>query len=477
MSNVTHHFIGGRRVAPLGAERFEVRSPFDGALVGTVPAAVPADIDLAVAAARKAFDNGPWPHMAPQERQLILKKFAELHAARANEIAALVSRENGTPISQAIGLQQGVAPQNQAYLEAAATFAWEERRPAFYKGETVWRREPLGVVAAIIPWNAPHQSALAKLFPALLAGCTVILKLAPETGLDGHLLGEMFNEAGLPEGVLSIVTAERETSEYLVKHPGVDKIAFTGSTAAGKRIASLAGESLKRVSLELGGKSASIIMPDADLAAAAAGTQFTSYFNNGQACIAHTRVLVQSGQHDRFVAALAEVVNAIKVGDPSDPATFQGPLVAKRQQERVWGYIDSGISAGATLAAGGLGMPAGMNQGSFVRPTLFSNVDNRMRIAQEEIFGPVVCVIPYGTVEQAIAIANDSPYGLAGGVWSSDPTAAIQVARQLKTGGIAVNGQWPDFRAPFGGYKQSGIGREFGAEGLSVYLEHKSIFL
>ena len=218
-------------------------------------------------------------------------------------------------------------------------------------------------------------------------------------------------------------------------------------------------------------------MPDADLAAAAAGTQFTSYFNNGQACIAHTRVLVQSAQHDRFVAALAEVVNAIKVGDPSDPATFQGPLVAKRQQERVWGYIDSGISAGATLAAGGLGMPAGMNQGSFVRPTLFSNVDNRMRIAQEEIFGPVVCVIPYDTVEQAIAIANDSPYGLAGGVWSSDPTAAIEVARQLKTGGIAVNGQWPDFRAPFGGYKQSGIGREFGAEGLSVYLEHKSIFL
>jgi acyl-CoA reductase-like NAD-dependent aldehyde dehydrogenase len=205
-------------------------------LVGTVPAATPADIDLAVTAARKAFDTGPWPRLSPQERQQVLKKFAGLHAALANEIAALISRENGTPISGAIALQQGIAPQNQAYLEAAATFTWEERRPAFLKGDTIWRREPLGVVAAIIPWNAPHQSALVKLFPALLVGCTVILKLAPETGLDGHLLGELFNEAGLPEGVLSIVTAERETSEYLVKHPGVDKIAFTGSTGAVSRI-------------------------------------------------------------------------------------------------------------------------------------------------------------------------------------------------------------------------------------------------
>lgn len=477
MTNITHHFIGGRRIAPQGTEVFEVRSPFDGKLVGTVPAAIPADIDLAVDAARKAFDTGPWPRMSPQQRQQVLKRFADLHAASANDIASLISRENGTPITGAIGLQQGIVPQNQAYLEAAAAFPWEERRPAFIKGETVWRREPLGVVAAIIPWNAPHQSALVKLFPALLAGCTVILKLAPETGLDGHLLGELFNDAGLPEGVLSIVTAERETSEYLVKHPGVDKIAFTGSTAAGKRIASLAGESLKRVSLELGGKSASIVLPDTDLAATAAGIQYTSYINNGQACIAHTRVLVPADQHDRFVEALAAVVNAIRVGDPSDPQTFQGPLVAKRQQERVWGYIESGIAEGATLAAGGTGMPAGLRHGAFVRPTLFANANNGMRIARGEIFGPVVCVIPYHGIEQAIEIANDSPYGLSGGVWSNDQDQAVEVARQMKTGIIAVNGQWPDFRAPFGGYKQSGIGREFGAEGLSAYLEHKSILL
>lgn len=477
MTNVTHNFIGGRRVTPQGQEVFEVRSPFDGALVGTVPAATPADVDLAVRAARQAFDTGPWPRMSPQERQSVLKKFAELHAALASDIAALISRENGTPITGAIGLQHGIAPQNQAYLEAAATFPWEARVPAFLKGESVWRREPLGVVAAVIPWNAPHQSALVKLFPALLSGCTVVLKLAPETGIDGHLLGELFNNAGLPEGVLSILTAERESSEYLVTHPGVDKIAFTGSTAAGKRIASLAGESLKRISLELGGKSASIILPDVDIAATAAAVQYTSYMNNGQACIAHTRLLVPAGMHDSFVEALAEVVGRIKVGDPSDPATVQGPLVAKRQQERVWGYIETGIAEGARLAAGGLGMPEGYSEGAFVKPTLFANVNNSMRIAREEIFGPVVCVIPYADVDEAIAIANDSPYGLSGGIWTRDESKALEVARQMRTGAVSVNGQWPDFRAPFGGYKQSGLGREFGAEGISMYLEHKVINL
>ncbi|MGY3943614.1 aldehyde dehydrogenase [Aeromonas tecta] len=477
MLHITHHFIGGHRVAPQGSDLFEVRSPFDGALVGTVPAATPADIDLAVSAARQAFDTGPWPRLLPSERQTVLQKFSALHAANANEIATLISRENGTPISGALMLQQGIVPQNQAYLDAAASFPWEERRPAFIKGETIWRREPLGVVAAIIPWNAPQQSALVKLFPALLAGCSVVLKLAPETGLDGHLLGELFNEAGLPEGVLSILTAERETSEYLVRHPGVDKIAFTGSTGAGKRIASLAGESLKRVSLELGGKSAAIILPDVDIAATAAAIQHSAYMNNGQACIAHTRVLVPATMHDRFVDALAKVVNAIKVGDPSDPATMQGPLVAKRQQERVWGFIESGIAEGARLAAGGLGMPEGLTEGAFVSPTLFANVNNSMRIAQEEIFGPVVCVIPYQDLDDAISIANDSPYGLSGGVWTHDESKAIEIARQMRTGTVSINGQWPDFRAPFGGYKQSGIGREFGSEGIAMYVEHKVINL
>lgn len=475
MLQITQNFIGGRRVAPAGTEVFEVRSPFDGALVGTVPAATPTDVDLAVSAARHAFDQGRWPQLAPDERRAILQKFSELHAAKAEEIATLISRENGTPITGARGLQQMIVLQNQAYFDAAAAFPWEVSRPGFPQGTSVLRREPIGVVAAIIPWNAPHQSALVKLIPALLAGCTVVLKLAPETGLDGHLLGELFNEAGLPEGVLSILTADREASEYLVRHPGVDKIAFTGSTAAGRRIAGIAGENLKRASFELGGKSATIVLPDADIEATAAGVQSMSYMNNGQSCVAHARVLVSADMHDAFVAALAKVVNAIKVGDPADSATEQGPLVSQRQQERVLGYIESGIAEGATLVAGGLGMPEGFGEGAFVRPTLFANVRNDMKIAREEIFGPVVCVIPYKDINDAIAIANDSPYGLSGGVWSRDTDKALDVARQIKAGGISINGQYPDFRAPFGGYKQSGIGREFGAEGISVYMEHKSI--
>lgn len=477
MRTITGNFIGGQRVPTLGGETLEVRSPFDNALAGTVPLATPADVDLAVAAAREAFDESRWSDQTPAERQAVLKRFSELYATHADELAELITRENGTPISGTKALQQGIAFQNLAYLAAAAAFPWEERRPAGPSGETVILREAVGVVAAVIPWNAPQQSALVKVFPALLAGCCVVLKLAPETGLDGHLLGEIFKEAGLPDGVLNILTAHRESSEYLVKHPGVDKIAFTGSTAAGKRIAGIGGEALKHVSLELGGKSAAIVMPDADLQTAAKGLQFTAYMNNGQSCVAHTRVLVPQEKHDEFVAVLAGVVNGIKVGDPLDATTEQGPLVSMRQQERVLGYIEAGIAEGATVAAGGLGMPEGFPVGAFVRPTLFANVSNEMKIAREEIFGPVVCVIPYQSMEDAIAIANDSPYGLSGGVWASDAEKALDVARRLKTGGVTVNGQWPDFSAPFGGYKQSGLGREFGAVGISMYLQYKTICL
>lgn len=374
-------------------------------------------------------------------------------------------------------VQHYIASQNEAYLKAAAEFPWEAIRPGFPQGDTLWRCVPLGVVAAIIPWNAPHQSALAKLVPALLAGCTGVLKLAPETGLDGHLLGKLFAEAGVPKGVVSILTADREVSEYLVGHSGVDKIAFTGSTDAGRKISSLAGASLKRVSLELGGKSAAIVLPDADLSATAGALRFASFMNNGQACIAQTRILVPFDLHDRFVAELVAVVNSMKIGNPADPETFIGPLVSKRQQERVLGYIQLGLAEGATLATGGLGMPEGIIQGSFVRPTVFSNANNSMRIAREEIFGPVVCVIPYAGINEAVALANDSPFGLSGGVWTADEAMGTEVARQIRTGTIAVNGHIPDFLAPFGGFKQSGIGREFGEQGLSHYVEHQSVFL
>lgn len=477
MTSFDKLFIGGQRVAPLGSEIIEVRSPFDNSLTGTVPAASKDDVDRAVEVAREAFDHGPWPQTSPAERQALLTRFNELYTARAAEFAALITRENGAPIAFAGILAQMIQAQNSAYIQTAANYPWEIRQAAVPQGEAVWRREPLGVVAAIIPWNAPHQSALVKLFPALLAGCTVVLKVSPETALDGQVLGELFTEAGLPDGVLSIIAADREVSEHLVTHPGVDKIAFTGSTGAGRRIASLAGAQLKRVSLELGGKSAAIILPGADEAAMINAAPGSSFGNNGQSCVGLTRILVQRDRHDAFVRALADKIATLKVGDPSDPETFFGPQVSERQRERVAGYIDLGIAEGAMVALGGPGKPEGLEQGAFVRPTIFANVSNDMRIAREEIFGPVVCVIPYDTEEDAIRIANDSEYGLNGGVWAATEEEGLKVARQIRTGAVSINGGFPGFQAPFGGYKQSGIGREFGSEGLGHYIEHKAIGL
>jgi acyl-CoA reductase-like NAD-dependent aldehyde dehydrogenase len=475
MTQFKQNFIGGKRVDPLGSDVIEVHSPYDGKLIGSTPAAAKQDVDLAVSTARAAFDRGPWPRMTPAERAAILARFAERHAARAQEFAAFISSENGSPLWFTSAVQQGIAAQNGAYLETAARYPWEIRQDGLPAGETVWRQEPVGVVAAIIPWNAPHQSALVKLFPALLVGCTVILKLAPETALDGQFLGELFTEAGVPEGVVSVLAADRDVSEYLVAHPGVDKIAFTGSSATGKRIASLAGEGLKRVSLELGGKSAAIVLPDADIASTIGALRYAAFPNAGQSCGAQTRILVARAQHDLFVDALAADVAAMRIGDPGDPQTFMGPLVSERQRRRVADYIELGIAEGAIVAAGGPGMPAGIGGGAFVRPTVFAQADNAMRIAREEIFGPVVCVIPYDSIADAIRIANDSVYGLSGSVWTSDPEQGLCIARQIRTGTLFVNQAAPDFLSPFGGYKQSGIGREFGAEGIHAYVEHKAI--
>jgi acyl-CoA reductase-like NAD-dependent aldehyde dehydrogenase len=471
----TENFIGGRRVAPLGNEILEVRSPFDGRLVGRVPLAGSADVDLAVRTARDAFDDGPWPRLAPAERQAVLSRFAKLHAPLAEEFAQLVTRENGSPLWHTRAIQGCVAVQNAAYLKAAAGFPWETVQTGFPAGETLWRKEPVGVVAAIVPWNAPQQSALVKMFPALLAGCAVILKTAPETPLDGHRLGELFNQAGVPEGVVSILTADREVSETLVRHPGVDKIAFTGSTAAGRRIASIAAGEMKRVSMELGGKSAALILEDADIAATVAGLRHASLSNSGQMCIAQTRILVPRSIHDVFVEALVEDVRSLKIGDPADPETFFGPLVAERQRERVSRYLQIGIDEGAKAVIGGLGLPDGIEQGAFVKPTVFIGVNNRMRIAREEIFGPVLAVIPYEGVEEGIAIANDTPYGLSGGVWTRDRAAGMAIAKRIRAGTISVAGAFPNFLSPFGGHKQSGLGREFGTEGLNHYVENKSI--
>ena len=470
-------FIDGTWAAPAGAGLIEVVSPHSEEVVARVPEGTAADIDAAVEAARRAFDTGPWPRMSPEERIEVVQAFANLYAGRLGEMAELITTEMGSPHSFA-NLGQAPAPwmMIETFIGIAKAFPWEERRPGMLGTDMIVRREPVGVVAAIPPWNVPQFTTISKLVPALLAGCTVVLKPAPESPLDAYLMAELLQEAGLPGGVVNIVAAGREVGEHLVAHPGVDKVAFTGSTAAGRKIAAVCGEQLKRVSLELGGKSAAIVLDDADLASTMEGLKFTSLMNSGQACAAQTRILASRARYDEVVDALAETVGGMRVGDPADPATDIGPLVARRQQERVEKYIALGQEEGARAVVGGNGMPEGIERGWYVRPTVFADVDNSMRIAQEEIFGPVLSVIPYDDVDDAVRIANDSEYGLAGTVWTADPDAGLDVARQVRAGTFGVNTYTMDFAGPFGGYKSSGIGRELGPEGLAQYTEYKSIY-
>ncbi len=405
-----------------------------------------------------------------------MQKFSEAYAAHIPDMAAVITEEMGSPISFS-NLAQSPAPwmMLNTFLQIAAEYPWEERRQGVLGSDVVVRREPVGVVGAIVPWNVPQFVTMSKLAPALIAGCTIVIKPSPETPLDAFLMADILNEAGIPKGVVSVIPAGREVGEHLVRHPGVDKIAFTGSTAAGRRIASICGEQLKRVSLELGGKSAAIILDDADLAATIQGLKFASLMNNGQACVAQTRILASRERHDEVVDALSEMVGALAVGDPQDEATEVGPLVAERQQERVEKYIALGQEEGAKVVVGGSGRPSGFDKGWYVKPTVFSSVDNSMRIAREEIFGPVLAVIPYDDTEDAVRIANDSEYGLAGSVWTGDIDQGLDIARRVRAGTYGVNQYTMDFIAPFGGYKGSGLGREFGVEGLTHYVELKSI--
>lgn len=471
-------FIGGTWAKPATDAVLEVISPHSEQVVARVPEGSTADIDAAVAAARKAFDEGPWPRMSPQERIDTVANLSGLYAARLEEMATIISTEMGSPISFS-SLAQAPAPwmQIEAFLGIAREFPWESTRPGVLGTDVLVRHEPVGVVAAIPPWNVPQFTVLSKLVPALLTGCTVVVKPAPETPLDCYLLAELLVEAGVPEGVVSIVAGGREVGEHLVRHAGVDKVAFTGSTAAGRLIGSICGQQLKRVSLELGGKSAAIVLDDADEATTIEGLKFLGVMNSGQACVAQTRVLVSRERHDAFADALASAIGGMVVGDPMDPATEIGPMVARRQQERVASYIALGQTEGARLLTGGDGVPDGLTTGWYVRPTVFANVDNRMRIAQEEIFGPVLSVIPYDDVADAVRIANDSEYGLAGTVWTADHEAGLEVARGVRTGTYGINTYTMDFAAPFGGYKASGTGREFGPEGLAQYTELKSVYL
>ena len=469
-------FIGGKWVEPSTSRVIEVYSPATGEYVGKVPWAAAADVDAACAAAREAFDSGPWPRMTPQERQAVIANAVKLIEDRAGEFKFLLKAETGQPQLIIDMMQYGAALSGlQFYSAAADKFTWKDVRDGIY-GQTLVLREPVGVVGAVVAWNVPLFLACNKLGPALLAGCTVVLKPAAETPLTINALAEVFAEAGLPEGVLSVVPGGPETGQALTANPLVDKFTFTGSTSVGREVGVLAAEKLKPCTLELGGKSAAIILEDADLDATLPMLLFSGLMNSGQACVAQTRILAPRSRYDEIVAKVGAAVAAMPVGLPDNPGAVIGPLISAKQRERVEGYIKKGNDEGARLVTGG-GRPEGLDTGWFVQPTVFADVDNSMTIAQEEIFGPVLSILPYETEEDAIRIANDSMYGLAGSVWTTNYDKAIEIASKIRTGTYAVNMYAFDPGAPFGGYKNSGLGRENGPEGIEEYVELKSVLL
>jgi acyl-CoA reductase-like NAD-dependent aldehyde dehydrogenase len=470
-------FIDGKWCAPEFDASLTVISPHSEAVIGHAACACPTDVNRAVGAARAAFDSGPWPRMQPAERIEAISRLAAIYKERRADMAALISAEIGAPITFA-KMAQVRLPLTimSAFCGMAGSYQWEQARPGLYGNDIRIVKQPVGVIAAVVPWNMPQFLTVCKIVPALLAGCSVVLKPAPESVLDALLLAELVAEADLPPGVLNVVPGGREVGEQLVGHPGVDKVSFTGSTAAGRQVAVACAAGLKQVSLELGGKSAAIVLDDADPVATATGIQMASLANSGQVCNALSRILVPEKRKDEFVDALAAGMASMTVGDPADPNTQIGPLVAQRQQQRVRDYIESGKSEGARLVTGGSDMPAGLDTGWYVRPTLFSDAHNDMTIAREEIFGPVLTVISYRDEDEAIRVANDSEYGLAGSVFTADVDRGYGVAARVRSGTFGVNeGYIMDPAAPFGGVKNSGYGRELGTEGIDSYTVSQSI--
>lgn len=468
-------FIGGDWTPASPGEGIDIISPATEEKVGRVACATAADMDRAVAVAREAFDNGPWPRMSGPERAVFLRRIAAEMAKRADDFARAWSLQVGIPYAQT----SATAPFMGGYFTYYADLAeqgFEEVRRAQTGEHAIIAREPVGVVVAVVPWNAPLATLLLKVAPALAAGCTVIAKPSPETPLEALVLAECIAAAGVPGGVFSVVTAGREISDHLIRKPEIDKVSFTGSTGAGLHIASVCGSRMARITSELGGKSAAIILEDADLAKVVGGIMPNLVGLCGQQCAAFSRILVPHALKGAVADALAAAMRQVNVGDPFVATTQMGPLVTDRQHGRVLDYIASGTAEGATLVTGGK-RPAHLERGWYVEPTLFTDATNSMKIAREEIFGPVGTIIPYDSEEEAIHVANDSHYGLSGGVFTEDPDRAYAVARRIRTGNFGHNGRVIDYTIPYGGFKQSGIGREGGIEGLHSFTEIKAIFM
>ena len=465
-------YVGGNWVDSAGDGSIDVVNPSNEEVIGSVPDGVSADIDAAVAAAREAFPG--WAATPLEERLGYIEKLAGQLGARSEEIGELISREVGMPGKMAVMIQAGLPAGTTASVPATAReFPFEETL-----GRSLVTREPVGVVGCITPWNYPLHQIMAKIAPAMAVGCTVVLKPSEVAPLNAFVLADIIDELGFPAGVFNLVSGVGPVvGEAIAAHPDVDMVSFTGSTRAGTRVAEVAAANVTRVHQELGGKSANIVLDDADFAAAIPSAVGACYLNSGQTCSALTRLLVPADRMDEAAELAAQAAAGFTVGPADDEGSRLGPLVSQTQWDRVQGYIQAGIDEGATLVTGGTGKPEGLDAGYYVKPTVFSNVDNSMSIARDEIFGPVLSIIGYDNEEDAIRIANDSDYGLSGGVWSSDNDRALAVAKQLRTGEVDMNGSFLNTDAPFGGYKKSGNGRELGRFGLSEFVEAKQINL
>jgi len=472
MQNRDKLYVDGAWIAPHGKKTIDVHSASTEDVIARIPEGDERDVDAAVAAAKAAFAS--WSATTPAERAAFLQKIHEGLKARGEDIGKTIAQEVGMPLKLATKIQAGSPTYTFAmYSKMLASFAWEEK-----VGNSLVVREPVGVVACITPWNYPLHQIAAKVAPALAAGCTIVLKPSEVAPLNAFILAEVIDSVGLPKGVFNLVTGFGPVvGEALARHADVDMVSFTGSTRAGKRVAELGAQTVKRIALELGGKSASIVLDDADLAAAVKGTVSACFLNSGQTCSAHTRMLVPESKYAEIAKLAVEEAQKYAVGDPFAETSKLGPLVSATQRERVRGYIKKGVEEGAELLCGGADAPAGLAKGYYVRPTIFGRVNPKAAIAQEEIFGPVLSIITYKDEDDAVRIANGTPYGLGGGVWSKDEAHALRVARRLRTGQVDINGGPFNPLAPFGGYKQSGHGRELGRFGLEEFLEYKALQL